>query len=84
MKDVIDLYFISLDKFFFSIKMDMSKVGLLYEFFVICFKGFLLKINIFLFIMNCNVCVGNLWLFFFVILGCVLWNEKMKMMLNYI
>lgn len=84
LKDVIDLYFISSDKLFFSAKTDTSKVGLLQESPATCFKGPSLKINIPLFITNCNVRVGNSRLFFFAILGRVPWNEKMKTMLNYI
>lgn len=84
LKDIIDLYFISSDKLFFSTKTDTSKVGLLQESPATCFKGPSLKINIPLFITNCNVRVGNSRLFFFAILGRVPWNEKMKTMLNYI
>lgn len=84
LKDIIDLYFISSDKLFFSTKTDTSKVRLLQESPATCFKGPSLKINIPLFITNCNVRVGNSRLFFFAILGRVPWNEKMKTMLNYI
>lgn len=76
LKDIIDLYFISSDKLFFSTKTDTSKVGLLQESPATCFKGPSLKINIPLFITNCNVRVGNSRLFFFAILGRVPWNEK--------
>lgn len=67
LKDVIhvDLYFISSYKLFFSTKTDTSKVGLLQESPATCFKGPSLKINIPLFITNCNVRVGNSRLFFF-------------------
>lgn len=65
LKDIIDLYFISSDKLFFSTKTDTSKVGLLQESPATCFKGPSLKINIPLFITNCNVRVGNSRLFFF-------------------
>lgn len=65
LKDVIDLYFISSYKLFFSAKTDTSKVGLLQESPATCFKGPSLKINIPLFITNCNVRVGNSRLFFF-------------------
>lgn len=65
LKYVIDLYFISSDKLFFSAKTDTSKVGLLQESPATCFKGPSLKINIPLFITNCNVRVGNSRLFFF-------------------
>lgn len=64
LKDIIDLYFISSDKLFFSTKTDTSKVGLLQESPATCFKGPSLKINIPLFITNCNVRVGNSRLFF--------------------
>lgn len=65
LKYVIDLYFISSYKLFFSAKTDTSKVGLLQESPATCFKGSSLKINIPLFITNCNVRVWNSRLFFF-------------------
>lgn len=65
LKDIIDLYFIGSDKLVFVLKRIRVKWDCYRSSPATCFKGPSLKINIPLFITNCNVRVGNSRLFFF-------------------